>query len=201
MEKKRNGLLAIPCCEVITQYSWLSRVNRGYGSQNSQNSWLRHLFSWKGAVCPSCVFYTAQKLQGKLPLWAWSWEPDGKISIFPLWKSEISSLKPTRKVLCFIYLFITTKTLANHLSFLKETGCLPVVAGKSSEGSILHNMVINYMTVNTYRTFFPDIFTHERVQCVLVMSFTLLRSYRESWFFKPGYWGLMAKEVLFSYES
>lgn len=66
-----NRLLVIPCCEVITQYSWLNQVNRGYGSQNSQNSWLRHLFSWKGAVCPSRVFYAAQKLQGKLSLWAW----------------------------------------------------------------------------------------------------------------------------------
>lgn len=51
-----NRLLVTPCCEVITQYSWLNQVNRGYGSQNSQNSWLRHLFSWKGAVCPSVSF-------------------------------------------------------------------------------------------------------------------------------------------------
>ena len=196
-----NRLFAIPCCEVFTQYSWLNQVNRGHGSQNSQNSWLRHLFSWKGAVCPHCVFYTAQNLQGKLPLWAWLWEPDGKSSIFPLWKSESSSLKPTQKALCFTYLLITTKTLVNHLSFLKETGCLPVVAGKSSESSILHNMVINCMTVNTYRTFFPDIFTHERVQCVLVVSFTLLRSCGESWFCEPGWWDLMAKAVLFSCES
>lgn len=65
----------------------------------------------------------------------------------------------------------------------------------------LYNMVINCMTVNTYRTFFPDIFTHERVQCVPVVSFTLLRSCRESWFCRPGYWGLMAKAVLFSCES
>ena len=94
---KRNRLLATACWEDIRQYSFTYQGNHRYGSQHLQNTFPRHLHSLKNAVCPRCVFYVAWKLQGKLNLWAWILGPDGKSSIFSLWKLQTCSLKPSKK--------------------------------------------------------------------------------------------------------
>lgn len=82
-----------------------------------------------------CV-YKAQKLQQSMFLRTWELRPLGKRSIFPLWKLENCLLKPARKTRYFIFLFITATTLVKHLSFLKVTGCLPLLAGKSSDNTV-----------------------------------------------------------------
>ena len=62
--------------------------NHRYGSQHSQSSLPVHLSSWKGAVCPRYVLYTALKLQGKLVFAAWILGSDGKSRFFSLVKAR-----------------------------------------------------------------------------------------------------------------
>lgn len=66
------------------------------------------------------------------------------------------------------------------LSFLKETGRFPQFAGRTSDSTVSPIREIIGMAVNTYKTLFPDIFTHEKVLYVLDVSFTLLENCRES---------------------
>ena len=105
--------------------------NSRYGSQHTQNTLLRHLNSWKSAVGPSCVFYTARKLRGKLLLLAWILGPDGKCSIFPLWKQERVSASNLPEQHSGSFLFIIAKPLVKQIRFMKEkllaTPCWEVV--------------------------------------------------------------------------
>ena len=64
------------------------------------------------------------------------WDQMAKVGFFPLWKLESCSLKPTRKTLWIIYLFITAKSLVKYLSFQKEIGHFPLLAWKSSDSSV-----------------------------------------------------------------
>ena len=76
------------------------------------------------------------EIAGKQVLWTWELEPDGKSSIFPPWNLDHCSLKLARKTFWFISLFIKT-TLVMYLSFLKVISCLPFLAEKSSDSTLL----------------------------------------------------------------
>lgn len=52
--------------------------------------------------------------------------------------SEIN-IKLVRKALWFIFLFVTTTGLVYFLCFLKETGCFPLLSGKSYDSSVSLN--------------------------------------------------------------
>ena len=49
------------------------------------------------------------------------------------------SLKPARKTHWFIFLFSIASDLVKYLSFLKDKGCLLLLAWKSSDSTILPN--------------------------------------------------------------
>ena len=79
-----------------------------------------------------------------------------------------------------LFFFHYSKNLVKILSFLKETGCWPQLAGKTSDSIVSPIREIIGMAVNTYKTLCPDIFTHEKMLCVLDVSFMLLENCRES---------------------
>lgn len=100
-----------------------------------------------------------------------------------------------------LFFFHYSKNLVKILSFLKETGCWPQLAGKTSDSIVSPIREIIGMAVNTYKTLCPDIFTHEKMLCVLDVSFMLLENCRESWICEHGYLGLMARAVYSPCES
>ena len=102
------------------------------GSQHSQNTLLRLLFSWNGIVCPRNVFYTALKQQGNIIFGTWILAPKGKNSFIPLWKQVVSASNLPPKPQWVIFLFITISALIKYLRFPKETGCLSLLAGELS---------------------------------------------------------------------
>ena len=59
------------------------------------------------------------------------------------------------------------------------------------------------MAVNTQRTLSPDLFSHEIVQGFLGVSLQSSKMQENMFvfFFKPGTWGLMAKELFSNCES
>ena len=71
-------------------------------------------------------------------LWTWELGPDGKRSIFPLWKLDSFSLKAARKTHCFIFL-IKAIALVKFWSFMKATGSFRLQAGKSPDSIVSPN--------------------------------------------------------------
>ena len=92
--------------------------------------------------------------------------------LFPTGKSSAGwcNLKPTRKAHRFTFPPITTTALFKCSSFLKETACLPLLAGKSSENTVPPNLGNNSWADNSHRTLSPDLFSHGTVRCVLGLS-------------------------------
>ena len=76
-------------------------------------------------------------------LWTWEIGPYDKSNIFNLWRQDIFSLKPSRKTNWFSFHFIRTTALVKLLTILKETGCLPLLAGKSSDSTVSPNQSHN----------------------------------------------------------
>ena len=107
-----------------------------------------------------CVFYTAQNLQGKLHCWACIFRPDGKSSVFlPV---KIIEFQP--QTLWIIY--ITAKTLVEHLNFLRETGSLPPFAGNISDITVWPNQSNNrYGSQHSKNTLPKHFFSWKCVVC------------------------------------
>lgn len=149
---------------------WSNQGNNRYGSQHSKNALPKHLFSWKWAVCPKCVFDTAWKLQQSHfcdPGYCAWWQKR-----FYFLPGKARNLRPQtpRRTLCFIYLFIKVKNLVNEVNFLKQDAFYYFLGSYQIVQFCLIR-VITDMVVNTHKTLSLDIFTHERVQCVLGVSF------------------------------
>lgn len=92
---------------------WSNQGNNRYGSQHSKNTLPKHLFSWKWAVCPKCVFDAAWKLQESHfcnPGYCAWWQ---KRFYFLPGKARNLQPQTPRRTLCFIYLFIKVKNLVN----------------------------------------------------------------------------------------
>ena len=123
-------------------------------------------------------------------------------SVFYTCESQIvaASNLPWKKPLVPLFLHCSDN-FGQHLNFLSETDCLPFLAVKSSHSTVDLIRLTEAMAVKTHRTLGSDTFSHGRVQCVLVVSFTLLRTCRESCLCEPGYGSLMAKAVYFPCES
>ena len=84
--------------------------------------------------------YTTLKQPRNMILWTWEIGPYDKSNIFNLWRQDIFSLKPSRKTNWFSFHFIRTTALVKLLTILKETGCLPLLAGKSSDSTVSPNL-------------------------------------------------------------
>lgn len=92
--------------------------NNRYGSQHSQNSFPRRVSSWTGAACSMRVFYTAQKLQGQM----------AKAVFSHLEARRLQTQICLKNTLVLLSLDVSNN-FCLHLSFLNETGCLPLLAG------------------------------------------------------------------------
>ena len=98
------------------------------------------------------------------------------------------------------FLFITTTALFKYLSFLKETGFLPLLAGKTSDSILSLNQETRDMAVNTQENPPLNFFSHGMEQCVLGVSFHSFESAGKHVLWTSN-WGLMAKEVFSFCES
>ena len=108
------------------------------------------------------------------------------LDIGPWWQKDYFPLVKARELqpetcLQFIYLFIKTKFWSSIWVFWKKQSACPYLLGSQLTVQFQLIMVTTYMEVNTHRTLSQDMFTHEMVQCVLCMSFTLLRNCRDRW--------------------
>ena len=84
------------------------------------------------------------------------------------WIVVVLSL-PEKHTDSFFY-SINTTALVSFWSFLKETGCLPLHARKSSISMFHLIRVTEGMTVNTHRTPSPHLFSNGMVHGVLTVS-------------------------------
>ena len=140
-----------------------------------------------------CV-YKAQKLQQSMFLQTWELRPDGKRSIFPLWKLDNCLLKTARKTPYFIFLFITATALVKHLNFL-VTGCLSRLAGKSSDSTVSPDQSNNsYASEHSQNTLPWPHCSWDGAVCPRSV-FTYLWNCWETWFCEPRNWGLNEKAV------
>ena len=151
-----------------------------YGSQYSQNI-LPWYFSHWMVQCALGVFVFSSKAVGKCVFVNWVLGPDVKNRIFPLGKPDRCNLKPARKAHWFIYLFLTT-TLVTYLNFVKETGCLPLLAWKSSDSTVLPTQGNNrYGSKHSQNILSWYLFSWNGTVCPRSV-FTQLRDCRDTWF-------------------
>lgn len=130
-------------------------------------------------MCPGGHLFHCSEATGKgafvNPGFGARWQkqciPPGKLELQP---------QTRQKNILLLFFFLYSKNLVKILSFLKETGCLPQLAGKTSDSTVSPIREIIGMAVNTYKTLSPDIFAHEKMLCVLDVSFMLLENCRES---------------------
>lgn len=94
------------------------------------------IFSHEMVQCPLGVSLHNSETAKKHDLWTWEISAYDKSNIFILWRQDIFSLKPSRKTKWFIFHFIRTKAFVKLLSILKETDCLPLLTGKSSDSTV-----------------------------------------------------------------
>ena len=139
-----------------------------YGSQQSENTLPLDLFSWNGTMFPRSLF--AQLWNCRETCF---WEPGNwhlmEKEVFSHCKSwRLAALSLPKNQIGSFFVFITS--LAKFLSFMKSTGSLAILAGKSSDSTFTPNQGNTGMATNTHRAFSPDIVSQGIVQCVLILS-------------------------------
>ena len=149
----------------------------------------------------SVSLHNSERARKHMLLWTWELSLYGQSCIFHLWKLDNCSLRAARKTHGFIFLFIATTSLIKLLSFLKETGCRLFLSQKSPDSTVSSNQGNNrYGSQQPQNTLPWPLFSWNGI--VFPKSvFTKLWKWRETCFFEPGYWGLMAKEILPHCES
>ena len=122
-----------------------------------------------------------------------------KKSFFHLWKLDSFSSKPARKTHSFIFLFIKITALTKFLSFVAETGFLPLLAGMLADSTFNLIRVARGMTVETHTALSPDLFFFfMKLYSVSKVSFLKALNMQRNLFCVPGNWDLMVK-IIFSH--
>ena len=159
--------------------------NNSYGNQYSQNNF-PWLLSHEMAQCILGVSLFSSDTAGKHALWTWELVTDDKSCIFLIWNLDSYFIKPSRKTPRFIFLFVIT-TLVKYLSFLKETGRLPLLSEKTSESIVSPNQDKNSYGSQYSQNILPWYFSHGMVQCVLgVYLFSSKAVGRRQWHPTPA---------------
>ena len=94
----------------------------------------------------------------------------------------------------------STTALVKYLSFLKERGCLSLLAGKSSDITILPYQGDNRYGRQQPSNILPDISSHGMVLCVLGVFYTALKL-QENFFFGTCELGPNGKISIFPCET
>ena len=125
----------------LTVYFQLIRKQEVWQSTLKENPPLNFfLFSWNGTMCPRSLFTQSWKYR-ETCLVNLKLGPDGKRSIFLLWKLDIFSFKPGGKTLVHFSLHCNN-SFGHVLSYLKATGWLPLLTGKSSDSTVSSNLEV-----------------------------------------------------------
>ena len=111
--------------------------------------------------------------------------PDGKISIFPLWKLDSYTLKSARNAHWLISLLIKSTTLFMYFSFLRQIGCLILLAGNSNSTVSLSQGNNRYGSQPSQNTLLWPLFSWNGTVCSRCI-FTKLWGCRENFFGESG---------------
>lgn len=193
-------LHATSCLEFIWQDSFSWSGWQQVCQSHSQKTLPWPLFSWNSTgclwVCLQGTETPAKHVFANLGIEAW-WQK----KYFPLWKLDNCLLKPARKTHYFIFLFITATALVKHLSFLKVTGCLSLLAGKSSENTVSPDQSNNnYASQHSQNTLPWPCCSWDGAVCPRSV-FTHFWNCWGTWFCEPRNWGLSEKAVYSTCET
>ena len=152
---------------------------------------LLHIFSWNWYnLSFKCLFFSSIAAGKHVIV---------KQGIGSWW--QIISLPQCQKNKLVHFLFIITGLFVITWFFWNKKDAISFFLGSHLTVQFHLFRVIIGMAVNTHRTLSPDIFCYGIIQCVLGVSYTLLRNCRESCFCEPGSYGLIVNSVFSTCES
>lgn len=111
--------------------------------------------------------------------------PDGKISTFPLWKLDSYTLKSARNAHWLIFLVIKSTILFMYFSFLRQIGCLLLLAENSNSTVSLIQGNNRYASQPSQSTLPWSVFSWNGTVCSRCI-FTQLWACRENFFGESG---------------
>ena len=126
--------------------------------------------------------------------------PDRKISIFPLWKLNSYTLKSAINAHWLIFLLIKNTTLFMYFSFLRQIGCLLLLAGNSNSIVSLIQGNNRYGSQPSHSTLPWPLFSWNGTMCHRCV-FTQLWDCRKTFFGESGNCVKIVKAVFSSCEK